>query len=407
MPVTTPERRPTRTIPPTRTPNPRDLAGWASLAGRLTLAAVLLIASLGKIADPAATVRAVRAYEILPNGLASVVGHALPSVELAVAALLLVGLAVRATAALTALLLAVFVAGIVSADVRGLSIDCGCFGGGGATAHPHYAGEIARDLVLLAVAVGVAVTRRSALALDPALPLVAAAPTSSGRQAKVAQVRAQERAAEVRTIGRRNVLIAAGAVVVVGVVGGVASRPTVTAVVLSPPGTTAAGGILVGSSSAKHHLVLFEDPQCPICGEFEKTSGATVQAAVANGTLQVEYRMRSFLGVESRRADAALGAAQVGGKFEALREALFANQPEEKTGGFTIPTLISLGAGVGLTDASYVSAVTNQTYAPWADVVDDQASKDGDTGTPKLVLDGKVVDNSVAFVPSQLAALLA
>ncbi|MDX6203786.1 MAG: hypothetical protein QOJ83_3286, partial [Frankiales bacterium] len=133
------------------------IAPWGSLGGRLVLAGVLGYAALSKIADPAATVRAVRAYRILPDSLAVPFGHALPWVELTMAVLLLVGLAVRIVGAATAVLLSVFVAGIVSVAARGLRIDCGCFGGGGATADPHYTAEIVRDLVFLAFAVAVAV----------------------------------------------------------------------------------------------------------------------------------------------------------------------------------------------------------------------------------------------------------
>jgi hypothetical protein len=95
--------------------------------------------------------------------------------------------------------------------------------------------------------------------------------------------------------------------------------------------------------------------------------------------------MRSFLGVESVRADNALAAAAAEGKFEALREALFAHQPPERSGGYTTDDLIALGAGVGLDSAQYVDAVKSMKYAAWVAKVDDRASKDGNVGTPELV----------------------
>src|SRR3954452_17895687 len=133
------------------------LTGWASFACRLVIAAVLAWASLSKITDPVATVRAVRAYRILPESLVTPFAHALPWVELAVAVLLVVGLATRLAGALSALLLAMFIGGIVSVAARGISIDCGCFGGGGTTANAHYTGEIIRDVLLLLVAVALVV----------------------------------------------------------------------------------------------------------------------------------------------------------------------------------------------------------------------------------------------------------
>jgi uncharacterized membrane protein YphA (DoxX/SURF4 family) len=130
------------------------LAAWISTAARLVLGAVLVVAGALKIADPQASVAAVRAYELLPAGLATIVGWGLPFLELVLGLLLLTGIAVRPTALATAVLLGVFIAAVASAAVRGLSIDCGCFGGGGPVppGQTAYAAEIVRDLALLAAA---------------------------------------------------------------------------------------------------------------------------------------------------------------------------------------------------------------------------------------------------------------
>ncbi len=95
--------------------------------------------------------------------------------------------------------------------------------------------------------------------------------------------------------------------------------------------------------------------------------------------------MRSFLGPESVRADNALAAAQKQGKFEALREALFAHQPQERTGGFTTDQLLALGRSVGLAGQEFVNDVRSMTYAGWVAFVDDQASRDGNVGTPEVI----------------------
>ena len=105
----------------------------ASTVLRVVLAAVWVWAAVAKIGDPAAAVRAVRAYDLLPEWLAQGVGYGLPFLELALALLLLLGLATRLAAVVSAVLFAVFLAGIVSAAARGLQIECGCFGGGGET----------------------------------------------------------------------------------------------------------------------------------------------------------------------------------------------------------------------------------------------------------------------------------
>ena len=142
-------------------------ARWFSTAMRLVLGLVLLVAGAAKVIDPQASVAAVRAYELLPGGLVTVVGWGLPFLELVLGVLLLAGIAVRPAALATAVLLAVFVAAVASAAARGLSIDCGCFGGGGPVApgQTAYGREIARDLALLAAAVWLVVRPQSRLSL--------------------------------------------------------------------------------------------------------------------------------------------------------------------------------------------------------------------------------------------------
>ncbi len=129
-------------------------APWVSTGARLVLSAVLVVAGVLKAVDPVGAVSAVRAYELLPESLVTVVGWGLPFLEIALGLLLLAGLATRWVALATGALLVVFIAGVWSAAARGLSIDCGCFGGGGAVAPDRtaYGTEIVRDLALLALA---------------------------------------------------------------------------------------------------------------------------------------------------------------------------------------------------------------------------------------------------------------
>ena len=145
------------------------LARWVGLAARLGLATVWIYAASTKLGKPLTSARAVQAYEIFPYDMAGLIGQALPVLEVAVGLLLLVGLFTRPIAVVSVLLLVVFIAGIASAWARGLSIDCGCFGGGGALAwdqQPEYGQEIARDVGFLALAGWLVVRPRSPLAVD-------------------------------------------------------------------------------------------------------------------------------------------------------------------------------------------------------------------------------------------------
>ena len=385
---------------------------WCSLGGRLILAGVLGYAALTKIGDPAATVRAVRAYRLLPDSVALPLGHALPGVELAIATLLVFGIAVRFVATVSAFLIAMFVLAIASAAARGLRIDCGCFGGGGLTEHPQYGQELLRDGALLGIAIAVALIPRSRLAIDvqPALG-PQGPPADASRNEQRRHRTAQNRyVAERATASRRmrwHRLASAATLTLAAIVGVVAAQaPAGVGRLPTPAGVTTAGGVLVGAPTAARHLVIYEDPQCPVCAEFESRSGPVLAKAVAQKKINVEYRMRSFLGPESVRAVAALGASVEQNKFDALRAALFVHQPAEHSGGYSIATLLDLGRGVGLTDSAYVDAVKNQTFARWARAIDEQASRDGNVGTPELRLDGKTLGGAVVFDAGKLAAEL-
>lgn len=385
----------------------------ASLVARLVLAGVFAYASLTKIGEPQATVRAVRAYELLPNSVEVPLGYALPAVELALAALLLLGVALRFAGVVAAVIMLAFIGGISSAWARGLQIDCGCFGGGGPTDDPQYGTELLRDGGFLLLALLVALVPFSRWSLDPApVPRPPEEPAVDASRAEQRRQRTERAHYDHRRRARTERLrwFTAGSAVLlalsalVGVSAGYASEPSKGTP--TPQGVSAKGGLFVGQEGAKHQLVLYEDPQCPVCGRFERASGAVLDAAVAEGLVRVEVRLRSFLGPESVRAVAALGAAADAGRFEELRRLVFLNQPPEQTGGFTVADLLALGERAGLTSDAFRSAVEDQRYAAWARVIDDQASRDGNVGTPQLLLDGKEVPLGVAFEPQALAALL-
>ncbi|MGW0175532.1 MauE/DoxX family redox-associated membrane protein [Rhodococcus sp. NPDC003322] len=140
-----------------------------SLLARLGLAAVWLISGGIKLADPTQTVVAVRAYQLLPEDLVRPVAAVMPMFEIALGLLLLIGLAVRGTAIASAAMLVVLISVIISVWARGLSIDCGCFGGGGVADVDgwDYAREIARDIGFLALSVWLIAFPRSPVALGP------------------------------------------------------------------------------------------------------------------------------------------------------------------------------------------------------------------------------------------------
>ena len=127
---------------------------WIGLLFRLVLGIVLLVAGLLKYQHLDKSQMAVRAYELLPIALANFLGIVLPYLEIAVGILLIIGAAVRVSAVISGLLMFAFSIGIAQAWARGLSIDCGCFGGGGQVAPgtANYLPELVRDAGLALMA---------------------------------------------------------------------------------------------------------------------------------------------------------------------------------------------------------------------------------------------------------------
>jgi protein-disulfide isomerase len=173
-----------------------------------------------------------------------------------------------------------------------------------------------------------------------------------------------------------------------------------------PSNHTDQGGVLIGSDHARRRLVLFEDPQCPYCRQFEEACGDLVRTEVAAGTVAVEYRMRCFLGDESVRADNALALAAEADRFDQLRQEMFASQPPEGSGGFTVADLTELGRRVGLTGPDYLAGLRDGRYEPWVVQTDRLYQEQDQQGTPAAILDGRAVDSQVLFRPALLGQVL-
>jgi uncharacterized membrane protein YphA (DoxX/SURF4 family) len=121
---------------------------WLTLLARLILGGVLLAAGGLKIGNLQKSAMSVRAYELLPTDLANFFGYVLPWIEIGMGLLLIVGAVVSIMGLLGALIMLAFIVAIAQAWARGLSIDCGCFGGGGEIdpGETKYLSTILRDL---------------------------------------------------------------------------------------------------------------------------------------------------------------------------------------------------------------------------------------------------------------------
>ena len=111
---------------------------------------------------------AVRAYELLPTAIANFLGFVLPWLEIGLGLLLILGVAVSISGLFGAIIMFAFIIAIAQAWARGLSIDCGCFGGGGPIDpdQTKYLSEIIRDIGLFGVGIFLYYFPKGRFALD-------------------------------------------------------------------------------------------------------------------------------------------------------------------------------------------------------------------------------------------------
>jgi len=147
------------------------MPNWKSIVGvlaRLIVGGVWIVAGALKIGSPESSITAVRAYQLLPMGMAETVGRLLPPLELIIGVCLILGVMVRITGLVSALMQLAFIIGIASVWTRGISINCGCFGDGGAVedAFSKYPWEIARDVGLMLLSLWLVFGPATPFALD-------------------------------------------------------------------------------------------------------------------------------------------------------------------------------------------------------------------------------------------------
>ncbi|HEU5426757.1 MAG TPA: MauE/DoxX family redox-associated membrane protein [Actinocrinis sp.] len=166
-------------------------APWISLAARLLLGAMWLFYCLPKLGASDANAASVRNFKILPGAMVNTFAYAQPYVELALGLLVIVGLGTRLVAALSALLLLVYIGGIASLGIRGIHITCGCGGAGGqvAAGQTRYTLDILRDVLYLIPAVWLLWKPKSKFSADAALlpELTPVAPVPTPRRSAPAK----------------------------------------------------------------------------------------------------------------------------------------------------------------------------------------------------------------------------
>ncbi|WP_165986748.1 thioredoxin domain-containing protein [Streptomyces sp. YIM 98790] len=175
--------------------------------------------------------------------------------------------------------------------------------------------------------------------------------------------------------------------------------------------------VRLGEETAADSVILFAEPRCPHCAEFDHAVGEAFTDAVKNGDIQAEYIFGAFFddnpggGTGSKNAISALGAAlnvsedAFLGYLEALYSEEFHTSSNSATDFESDERLVKIGKSVdALSDpadfAAFEKAVNESTYAEWAVLMAEKfgevSPEYGVTGTPGLVVNGTKVETPMS-----------
>jgi putative oxidoreductase len=124
----------------------RQASPWIGLC-RVLLGGVFLYASFGKILDPKTFAGHLVEYDLIDSAaFVRLLAVVIPWVEWFCGIFLILGVFVRSVSLLSTTLLVAFLLSMIQAKVRGLNINCGCFGTG---EEPIGVLTLARDSIFL------------------------------------------------------------------------------------------------------------------------------------------------------------------------------------------------------------------------------------------------------------------
>lgn len=161
-------------------------------------------------------------------------------------------------------------------------------------------------------------------------------------------------------------------------------------------------------------LDVYEDFQCPACGQFERIMGSTVTDLAGQGKIKLVYHLKTIidgnLGTTHSltMGNAAMCAADAG-KFQPFHDEVYANLPAQEGQGWTDAQTKGFAEKAGITGSAldtWSTCVDEKKYTAYVESTEEASNKAGITGTPTVLLAGRKVDfNQVSDAASLTAAV--
>ena len=226
-----------------------------------------------------------------------------------------------------------------------------------------------------------------------------------------------------RAKAKRQIIVAGSVVAVLATAGGIgyavvqANKPSDWEAakdekLVKPANTTGTDGttVVIGKSTAKKTLVMYEDPRCPVCAQFEQTVGSTVKKDLDAGKFKIQYVGATFIdnningrGLQERAERAGRGAERQPRGLPRVQDRAVLDEvpPGREDDKFKDDAyLIKVANTVSAlkNNKTFQKAVKKGTYDTWALEMCDKFNTDGKKygvqGTPTLRMDGKTLTGS-------------
>jgi protein-disulfide isomerase len=147
-------------------------------------------------------------------------------------------------------------------------------------------------------------------------------------------------------------------------------------------------GNTLGTASAPATLVVYEDPQCPFCRQWDvQTLPTVINQYVRTGKIKLVYRGVVIIGPDSVRGLRAIDAAAKQNKLWNMVDALYARQGAENSGWITNSVILAAAKDAGANGQAILAGMgassVNATLKTWQK----QAMADQLQGTPTFVIE--------------------
>lgn len=146
---------------------------------------------------------------------------------------------------------------------------------------------------------------------------------------------------------------------------------------------------------------IYEDFQCPFCGQLEAASGEAITSAATAGDIKLTYTFMSFLDgslrndSSSRAANAAVCSADAD-QLSGFVTSLFARQPVEEGVGYEDQTFFDAAREAGIEgDAldTFTACVESNEYSAYVSDMQERSTRDEVTSSPVVTIDGEPISN--------------